>query len=61
MKQKILYMGENTVHPLDEMDKNLSIVSTNSTLSMLIEPELHQQISTKSTGLAARSPSPNPS
>ncbi len=38
-EQNILYMGENTVHPLDGINKKLFIVSTKSTLSMLNTPE----------------------
>jgi hypothetical protein len=39
----ILYLGENYVHPLDGVDKNLSIKSIKSILSTLVAPQLHQK------------------
>jgi len=36
-------MGLNSVHPLYEVDNNLSIKSIISTLSALFAPQLHQK------------------
>ena len=42
-KVNILSMGVNYVHPLDGINKELSIRSTKSILSTLIAPALHQK------------------